>query len=91
MVRNPIYEGTAIYEEIPGDRRDFRSLHPANNSGTAVLPTEREEGYVSMSNSGISNWDCITLEKVTIAIMHYITNSFKIIRREQQMKKSIWR
>lgn len=42
MVVNPIYEGGAIYEEIP-DPSHFKS-HAAEPTGL-----EREEGYVSIS------------------------------------------
>ena len=58
MVPNPIYEGAAIYEEIPGDICNFRSLsHPSTEKNRPAMAAEKEEGYASMSNSGTSNWD----------------------------------
>ncbi len=69
MVHNPIYEGAAIYEEIPGDITNFRSLpHLPTDNTKDTMPAltckEKEEGYVSMSTSGISSsWDFPTPEK----------------------------
>ena len=54
MVPNPIYEGMAIYEEIPG-RCNVKSLPKHTN--------EREEGYVSISTTGsVLNRDFTTIE-----------------------------
>lgn len=47
MVQNPIYDGTAIYEEIPGDRKNFRSLPQPTPQ---LASCDREECYVSITN-----------------------------------------
>lgn len=63
MVPNPIYEGGgAIYEEIPGDTPNFRSIFTENSESAVVV--EKEEGYVSMSNS---NWDFPALTKYQVS------------------------
>ena len=64
MVPNPIYEGAAIYEEIPGDVSNFRSLsHTSTENNKPASAAEKEEGYLSMSNSIASNWDFPTPKK----------------------------
>ena len=56
MVVNPIYEGGAIYEEIPGDIGYKPDSEP--------IPFEREEGYVSISTSATVNRINSTPEKI---------------------------
>ncbi len=51
MVTNPIYEGMAIYEEIPGACKSL----PDNTH-------EREEGYVSITTGSLLNKDCFTMD-----------------------------
>lgn len=71
MVDNPIYEGGAIYEEIPGDPSYLKSL-------PSPTPMEREEGYVSISTS---NRDTLTLEKLN-AVKNVQSHSTIIIQSQ---------
>ena len=69
MVQNPIYDGTAIYEEIPGDRKNFRSLPQPALPPLPGCAVDRDECYVSITNPIITNgedFDFLASEKADL-------------------------